>query len=101
VFIHHYFFFAPDLFAADFLGADLFEDDFLEPDFFDADFFDADFFFGTLAPSLRASERPIAIACFRLVTFLPLRPLFSCPCFFSCMAFLTLFCDFFEYLAIV
>jgi hypothetical protein len=29
---------------------------------------------GTLAPSRRASESPIAIACFRLVTFLPERP---------------------------
>ena len=28
----------------------------------------AAFFFGTLAPFLRASERPIAIACLRLVT---------------------------------
>ena len=34
------------------------------------------FFLGTLAPACRASERPMAMACFRLVTFLPLRPLF-------------------------
>ena len=34
---------------------------------------------GTLAPLRRASERPIAIACLRLVTFLPLRPLVSVP----------------------
>jgi hypothetical protein len=30
-------------------------------------------------PSRRASDSPIAIACFRLVTFLPLRPDFSVP----------------------
>src|SRR6185369_9302226 len=35
---------------------------------------------GTFAPSRRASESPIAIACFRLVTFLPERPLFNFPC---------------------
>src|SRR6185503_6753402 len=34
---------------------------------------------GTFFPFFRASERPIAIACFRLVTFLPLRPLLSVP----------------------
>jgi hypothetical protein len=28
-----------------------------------------DFFAGTFAPARRASERPIAIACFRLFTF--------------------------------
>jgi hypothetical protein len=33
---------------------------------------------GTLAPFSRASDSPIAIACFRLVTRLPL-PLFSVP----------------------
>jgi hypothetical protein len=36
-------------------------------------------FFGTFAPSALASDRPIAIACLRLVTFLPDRPLFSVP----------------------
>ena len=44
------------------------------------------FFFGaggTFLPALRASERPIAIACFGFVTFLPLRPLFSVPRFIS------------------
>ena len=35
--------------------------------------------FGTFRPFLRASERPIAIACLRLVTFFPLRPLRSVP----------------------
>jgi hypothetical protein len=42
-----------------------------------------DFFAGTFFPSLRASDNPIAMACFRLVTFLPLRPLFSLPCFIA------------------
>jgi hypothetical protein len=37
-----------------------------------------DFRRGTFAPFLRASFRPIAIACFRLVTFRP-DPLFSVP----------------------
>src|SRR3989440_5370355 len=63
------------------------------------DFFD-DFFFGTLPPSLRASDNPIAIACFLLVTFLPDLPLFSVPSLRSCIAFLTFFCAFFPYLAI-
>src|SRR6185503_694423 len=36
-------------------------------------------FFGTFLPLRRASERPIAIACLRLFTFLPLRPLRSLP----------------------
>jgi hypothetical protein len=35
---------------------------------------------------LRASDKPIAIACLRLVTFLPLRPLFSLPRFISCIS---------------
>lgn len=43
-------------------------------------------FLGTFAPSRRASDSPIAIACFRLVTFLPLRPLFSFPRFISCIS---------------
>jgi len=37
-------------------------------------------------PSRRASERPIAIACFGLVTFLPLRPLRSLPLFIACIS---------------
>src|SRR5947207_12369430 len=63
-------------------------------------FFDEDFFFGTFPPSLRASDNPMAIACFLLVTFLPERPLFSVPSLRSCIAFLTFFCAFFPYLAI-
>src|SRR6266571_1750148 len=38
-----------------------------------------DFCFGTFLPFWRASDRPMAIACLRLLTFLPLRPLLSVP----------------------
>jgi hypothetical protein len=58
----------------DFLDLEVFEI-FLEA-FFD-DFLD--FFAGTFFPSRRASERPIAMACLRLVTFLPDLPLFNVP----------------------
>src|SRR6476660_4515573 len=68
---------------------------FLE-DFFPED----DFFLGTFAPSFRASERPIAIACFLLVTFFPDRPLFSVPSFISCIALSPFVPAFFPYLAI-
>ena len=44
---------------------------------------------GTFAPALRASERPIAIACLRLVTFFPDFPLRSVPFFRSSIAFFT------------
>jgi hypothetical protein len=40
---------------------------------------------GTFAPDLRASESPIAMACLRLFTFVPERPLLSVPCFLSRM----------------
>jgi hypothetical protein len=60
-------------------------DSFPREDHLDELFFDEDFL-GTFAPSLRASERPIAMACLRLVTFLPLRPLFSVPRFISCIS---------------
>jgi hypothetical protein len=43
---------------------------------------------GTFLPERRASERPIAIACFGLVTFLPV-PLFSLPRLNSCISFFT------------
>jgi hypothetical protein len=49
-------------------------------------FFFALFFlggFGTFAPDLRASESPMAIACFGLVTFFLLRPLLSLPFFMA------------------
>jgi hypothetical protein len=54
--------------------------------FFWEDFFALDFFAGTFAPSARASESPIAIACLRLFTVLPLRPLFSLPRLYSCIS---------------
>jgi hypothetical protein len=41
---------------------------------------------GTFAPFSRASLSPIAIACLRLVTLRPLRPLRKVPCFRLCMA---------------
>jgi len=44
-----------------------------------------DFRAGTLAPFSRASLSPIAIACFRLVTFRP-DPLFNVPFFFRRIA---------------
>ena len=48
-------------------------------------------FFGTFLPCFLASDRPIAMACFRLVTFLPL-PVFNVPFFFFSIVFLTSFC---------
>ena len=45
---------------------------------------------GTCAPDRLASERPIAMACLRLFTFLPERPLRRVPRFRSCIACLTL-----------
>lgn len=55
------------------------------------------FFFGTFLPALRASERPMAMACFRLVTFLPDRPLFSVPFLRLCIARLTVLAAPLEY----
>jgi len=58
-------------------------------------YFRYDFFFflgGTFPPLRRASDRPIAIACLRLFTFLPERPDLSFPRFISCIARST-FCD--------
>lgn len=51
-----------------------------------------DFFFravrlrGTFPPALRASDNPIAIACLRLFTLFPERPLRSFPDLRSCIA---------------
>jgi hypothetical protein len=54
--------------------------DFLLAVFFFVVFFLAAFFLGgTFLPSLRASDKPIAIACFRLFTVLPDLPLFKVP----------------------
>jgi hypothetical protein len=80
-----------------FLVERFFEERFFDP-FFDP--FLEPFFAGTFPPSLRASESPIAIACFLLVTFLPDRPLFSVPRFRSCIAFSTFSPAFFPYLGI-
>ena len=44
---------------------------------------------GTFAPFFRASDNPIAMACLRLVTFLPLRPDLSVPFFRRRIALLT------------
>jgi hypothetical protein len=64
----------------------------------DVDRFDLeDGFFGTFAPACRASEMPIAIAWRRLVTFFPLPPLLSLPCFHSCMTRPTFFDAFLLY----
>jgi hypothetical protein len=65
--------------------------DFLELDFRAVDLFEPeDFFFaGTFLPFWRASERPMAIACLRLVTFFPLRPLLSVPRLRLCIALFT------------
>lgn len=83
---------------APFLAADFF----LAGDFFlAADFFEVPFFAGTFPPAFRASDSPIAMACFRLFTAFPLRPLFSSPRFSSCNAFPTLSFDFCPYFAII
>jgi hypothetical protein len=101
-----------DFFEDDFLPAVFFDeevffededffaevDDFFEDeDFFAEDFFEDDFFAGTLPPSRLASERPMAMACLRLVTFFP-EPLLSLPRFSSCMFSSTLSEAFLPYL---
>ncbi len=43
---------------------------------------------GTFFPARRASESPMAMACLRLVTFLP-EPVFSLPRFISCISSFT------------
>jgi hypothetical protein len=50
-----------------------------------------DFGGGTFLPAFLALERPIAIACFLLLTVLPLRPLFSLPFFIALISVSTLF----------
>ena len=116
---------APHLFRADFfLGADFLRDFddffrgealflrgadfFFAADFFlgaafflAADFFEGLFFVGTFPPAFRASDNPIAMACFRLFTVFPLRPLFSSPRFSSCNAFSTFSFDFCPYFAMI
>jgi hypothetical protein len=80
--------------AEDFLFEEVFFPD-------DAFFLEEGFFLGTFAPARRASDSPMAIACFRLVTFFFDLPLFKVPLFRSSIAFLTFSCAFFPYLAIV
>jgi len=58
------------------------------------------FLAGTFFPALRASDNPIAIACFLLVTLLPLRPLFNFPCFIARISRSTLFPAAGEYLRV-
>jgi hypothetical protein len=89
-------FFVDDFFAG-FFFADFFVDFFVV---FLADFF-TDFLAGTLPPSRRASESPMAMACLRLFTFLPDEPLRNDPVFRSCIAFLTFDCAFLPYFAII
>jgi hypothetical protein len=70
--------------------------------FFTAFFFTAFFFtvfVGTFLPSARASDRPMAIACLRLVTFLPEPPLFNVPALAFFTARATFFAADFEYFA--
>jgi hypothetical protein len=105
-------FFGAVFFEAVFLGAAFFVPvtGVREPVLFFAAVFDAAlllddwdaplFLAGALAPLSRASLRPIAMACLREVTFLPL-PLFSFPCFISRMASPTLRPAAFEYFAIL
>ncbi|MBR1230605.1 hypothetical protein JQ611_00920 [Bradyrhizobium sp. AUGA SZCCT0182] len=54
-------------------------------------------FFGTFLPLARASESPIAIACFLLFTVLPERPLFKVPALRFFIARLTSAEAFLEY----
>src|SRR6476620_2238647 len=63
----------------------------------------ADFRLGTFLPFLRASESPMAIACFLLFTVPPLPPLprLSEPFLRRCMALFTSLPALREYLAIV
>src|SRR5207248_6303001 len=62
---------------------------------------DHDFFRlgGTFAPAFRACDSPIAIACLRLLTFLPERPLLSVPRLRSRIACLTFRPAFLPYFA--
>jgi hypothetical protein len=87
-------------FDADFLRvADFFFEDRRAGLFLEAAFFlEGDFLPGTLPPARRASDSPIAIACLRLFTVLPERPLFSVPRLRSCIAFFTFSPAFLPYL---
>jgi len=54
---------------------------------------------GTRAPERRACESPMAMACLRLFTFRPERPLFNRPRFCSCNALPTFSLAFLPYFA--
>jgi hypothetical protein len=84
-------FFAVEFLAVVFRAVDFRADDFFADDFLAEDFF-ADDCGGTFAPSSRASERPIAIACFWLVTRppCPALPRFNVPVLRRCIALFTL-----------
>ena len=56
------------------------------------------FLAGTFFPAFRAFDKPMAIACFLLVTFFPLRPLLSCPFFLSLISVATSLLADLEYL---
>jgi hypothetical protein len=58
-------------------------------------------FFGTFCPAARASERPIAIACLRLLTLRPERPLFNVPALRFFIARPTVLDAFFEYFRVL
>ena len=58
-------------------------------------------FFGTLAPAARASERPIAIACLRLLTLRPERPLLNVPALRFFIARPTVLDAFLEYVRVL
>jgi hypothetical protein len=60
-------------------------------------FFRVTFLDGTFMPSRRASDSPIAIACSRLLTFRPERPLFNVPALRFFIARPTLADAFLEY----
>jgi hypothetical protein len=58
-------------------------------------------FFGTFCPAALASDRPIAMACLRLFTFRPERPLLKVPLLRFLIARPTLADAFFEYLRVM
>jgi hypothetical protein len=86
------YFFLEELFLEEPLREEVFRED---------AFREEPFLRGTFAPSLRACDSPMAMACLRLEAFLPDLPLFSVPLFRSCIACFTFCCAFLPYLAIL